>query len=210
MHILHIKSEKDAGQIDEFIKNGSDVFILVYMEGCGPCNASRPQWAKLESALKDQYANNDKLVVVDVNKNFLSSIKHIGNVDGYPTIKYIGNHGKIVESYEKSSISKKNRSASSFIVWIESKINNVISTTPTSSPQHVYSRLAKTEKQVHRAHRNNKTQHRKNNNNNKNNTKHKKPKRHRGGKWSMKYKKSIDCNKPKGFSQKQHCKYGRK
>ena len=29
-------------------------------------------------------------------------------------------------------------------------------------------------------------------------------------KWSMKYKKSINCNKPKGFSQKQHCKYGRK
>jgi hypothetical protein len=31
-----------------------------------------------------------------------------------------------------------------------------------------------------------------------------------GGKWSMKYKKSINCNKPKGFSQKQYCKYGRK
>ena len=30
-----------------------------------------------------------------------------------------------------------------------------------------------------------------------------------GGKWSIKYKKSIDCNNPKGFSQKQHCKYGR-
>ena len=30
-----------------------------------------------------------------------------------------------------------------------------------------------------------------------------------GGKWSMKYKKSINCNRPKGFSQKQHCKYGR-
>ena len=29
-------------------------------------------------------------------------------------------------------------------------------------------------------------------------------------KWSMKYKKSINCKKPKGFSQKQHCKYGRK
>lgn len=31
-----------------------------------------------------------------------------------------------------------------------------------------------------------------------------------GGKWSKKYKKSINCKKPKGFSQKQHCKYGRK
>jgi len=29
-------------------------------------------------------------------------------------------------------------------------------------------------------------------------------------KWSMKYKKSINCSKPKGFSQRQHCKYGRK
>ena len=29
-------------------------------------------------------------------------------------------------------------------------------------------------------------------------------------KWSMKYKKSINCNRPKGFSQKQHCKYGRR
>jgi hypothetical protein len=28
--------------------------------------------------------------------------------------------------------------------------------------------------------------------------------------WSRKYKKSINCRKPKGFSQKQYCKYGRK
>ena len=27
--------------------------------------------------------------------------------------------------------------------------------------------------------------------------------------WSKKYKRSIDCNNPKGFSQKAHCK-GRK
>jgi|TARA_Y100000816_G_C26106114_1_gene587936 hypothetical protein len=27
--------------------------------------------------------------------------------------------------------------------------------------------------------------------------------------WSKKYKKSINCKKPKGFSQKQYCKYGR-
>lgn len=29
-------------------------------------------------------------------------------------------------------------------------------------------------------------------------------------KWSMKYKKSINCKRPRGFSQKQYCKYGRK
>ena len=31
-----------------------------------------------------------------------------------------------------------------------------------------------------------------------------------GGKWSLKYKRSINCKHPKGFSQKQHCKYGRR
>lgn len=29
-------------------------------------------------------------------------------------------------------------------------------------------------------------------------------------KWSKKYKKIINCKRPKGFSQKQYCKYGRK
>ena len=31
-----------------------------------------------------------------------------------------------------------------------------------------------------------------------------------GGRWTKKYKKSINCKKPKGFSQKQYCKYSRK
>ena len=43
-------------------------------------------------------------------------------------------------------------------------------------------------------------------------------KKQRGGKtkkrlytkWSNKYKRSIKCRRPKGFSQKQYCKYGRK
>ena len=28
--------------------------------------------------------------------------------------------------------------------------------------------------------------------------------------WSMKYKRSINCRHPRGFSQRQHCKYGRR
>ena len=33
--------------------------------------------------------------------------------------------------------------------------------------------------------------------------------RTRKHKWSLKYKKSINCNEPRGFSQRQYCKYGR-
>ena len=43
-----------------------------------------------------------------------------------------------------------------------------------------------------------------------NKTKKMKVKKTKTRKWSTKYKKSIDCKNPKGFSQKQHCKYGRK
>jgi|TARA_B110000495_G_C22929248_1_gene543150 hypothetical protein len=39
--------------------------------------------------------------------------------------------------------------------------------------------------------------------------KHKTRKR-KGGKWSRQYKRNINCIKPKGFSQKQYCKFGRK
>ena len=34
--------------------------------------------------------------------------------------------------------------------------------------------------------------------------------KNKGGKWSMKYKKSINCSAPHGFSQRQYCKYGRR
>ena len=195
MHVLHIDSKKDVEKVDKFVKQGKDVFILVYMKGCGPCNATRPEWEMLETALKDQYAKNDNLVIIDINKDYLSSIKHLGNVDGYPTIKYIGKRGTIVEPYEKGE-----RSVSSFITWIESKINNVISTNQTSSPENVYKRLVRSEKNTNKTRnkRNNTTKTRRNNKT-----------KQRGGKWSKKYKDSINCSKPKGFSQKQHCKYGR-
>ena len=151
MYILHINSEKDDNKIDKLIKQGKQVFILVYMDGCGPCNATRPEWAKLESALKTQYAKNDNLVVVDVNKDYISTIKQLGTIDGFPTLKYIANNGKTVESYENSSVKKKDRSINSFINWIESKINLAVSS--TSSPQQVYSRISNPQKYKKTRHR---------------------------------------------------------
>ena len=143
MHVYHIKSSADMKhiqQINEMIENGDDVFMLVYMEGCGPCNATRPEWANLESALKKQYSKNNKLVIVDINKDLIADLKHIGSIDGFPTIKYIGNRGKDVQTYENSNIRKKDRSTDSFINWIESTINTVESTI-ASSPQHVLERI---------------------------------------------------------------------
>jgi thiol-disulfide isomerase/thioredoxin len=201
MRVLHINSEKDVKKIytlDNLIKNNSDVFILVYMDGCGPCNATRPEWEKLEHVLKEQYEKKNNLVIVDFNKNFLPKLNSIGSIDGFPAMKYINNNGKDIETYENSSIGKKDRSLNSFINWIESKINTVVSTT---SPYDVYNRIeSKDKKSKKKYSSNNKTRR----------SKIRKNKSKRGGKWSRKYKASINCSKPKGFSQKQYCKYGRK
>lgn len=141
MRILHIDSLDDANQIDKLIQQGHDVFILVYMVGCGPCNATRPEWKNLESALKHQYKNNNKLVIIDVSRDFMKNVKMVGEIDGFPSMKYISNKGKTVETYENSGVKKKDRSVSSFINWIESKMDKVVSTNPSSSKK-VYERLA--------------------------------------------------------------------
>lgn len=133
MIVFHISNLKDVNNIDKMIKQNKHVFILIYMEGCGPCNATRPEWAKIESALKEQYANNDKLVVIDVNKDFISKVNNLGSIDGFPTMKYIGNRGKIIENYEDSGINKKDRSVDSFINWIENKIFKYKSNVTTNS-----------------------------------------------------------------------------
>ena len=39
--------------------------------------------------------------------------------------------------------------------------------------------------------------------------KYNKPRKGQKRRWSVKYKKSINCNNPKGFSQRAHCQ-GRK
>lgn len=162
MIFIHVDgTTNNAEKINKYIYEGKHVFILFYMEGCGPCNATRPEWKKLENVLEKKYKNNSNLVVADVDQEELTKIKHLPKEpSGFPTMLYIykNNNG---ENYEDSSVKDKNRTVDSFVEWIENHV-------PSQS----------------------------------------------GGKkrrkWSIKYKKSINCQRPKGFSQRQYCKYGRK
>ena len=158
MHILsiHNKSElfknkkthsSKKNMVDDMIKQKKHVFIIIYMEGCGPCNATRPEWSKMAHTLQKQYANNKDIVIIDLNKDLLPFIKNVGNVNGFPTMKYITDKGHVIESYEDSGIKNKDRSADSFINWVESKVlkGKIVSTT-MSGPEHVYKRISKKEK----------------------------------------------------------------
>lgn len=105
----------------------------------------------MSSALKHQYANNKDVAIIDMNKDNLSSVKNIGSVEGFPTMKYITNRGNTIELYEDSSIKNKDRSADSFVNWIESKIlkGKMISHKPVTTAHHVYKRIQKNHSKSH-------------------------------------------------------------
>jgi thiol-disulfide isomerase/thioredoxin len=111
-------SNENINEINKYVKEGKKVFILIFMHGCGPCNVTRPEWDKIQKELENKYKNDNNIVIVDVNKDYLNDLKFVGNVDGFPTIKYISDYGNNVENYES------NRTVESFIEWIESKMNN--------------------------------------------------------------------------------------
>ena len=151
MQILSIKDKAELYKnnkniVEEIIKQNKHIFVLIYMDGCGPCNATRPEWAKMSHTLKKQYSGRKDVAIIDVNKNVLPLIKSLGSVNGFPTMKYITDQGKTIESYEDSGVKTKDRSVDSFINWIEGKImkGKIVSVAPASAPEHVYKRIKKT------------------------------------------------------------------
>jgi hypothetical protein len=171
-------------KLENYMANkGNKIFILIYMEGCGPCNETRPEWSKLKNILSNQRKN---IIVVSIDKDLVSKVNHIKEPpQSFPTMRYITNSGENIESYEQSDVSNKDRKIDSFVEWIKLKTGEE-NITKSENPHHI---KRKTHKLKHH---------------------YKKTKKQHGGKWSKKYKRSINCNRPKGFSQRQYCKYGRK
>ena len=91
MKILHIDTKTDnINLFDEYVSQGKDVFVLIYLEGCGPCNATRPEWKKIENVIKDKYKTNDNLVVIDVDQELLKEMTKLKKQpQGFPTMFYI-------------------------------------------------------------------------------------------------------------------------
>jgi vacuolar-type H+-ATPase subunit F/Vma7 len=180
---LPIRNDSSVKQLERVIHHNANnkIFMLVYMEGCGPCNNVRPEWTKLQNVLKE-INNRSDIAIVDIDKDYFERIKYIQNkkLTGFPTIIYITKKGEIIENYEDSNVKNKDRSIDSFVEWINLKTKN-------ETPKNNNTRYNKTYKK----------------------SKGSKTKKYYGGKWSSKYKSSINCKRPRGFSQKQYCKYGR-
>ena len=119
LHIYPGSKDTTADLNKEIAAPGKHVFLLIYLEGCGPCNATRPEWKKLENVMKTNKNNN--IVVADINQEVASQIKPTQMVTSFPTILYFTENGNKREVYEDSSISLKDRTIDSFVEWIQSK-----------------------------------------------------------------------------------------
>jgi hypothetical protein len=181
MPVIHIPSKmnknnmKDnASNMNEFLKSGKNAFVLIYMDGCGPCMSTHPEWKKLESNFKGK----DDIGVFDIEMSNLGEINHEGlkrNIAGYPTMRHV--HGDTASEYEKCENISHDRTHESFVDWIDK-----ISSKKNSSMRGGGSRtkIARRTKRVKRA--------------------------NSRRKWSIKYKRNINCRRPRGFSQRQYCK----
>ena len=169
-------------------KSDNKTFILFYMEGCGPCNETRPEWSKLQNVLSADFIKKPDIVIVSIDKDLFGELKNVKREPaGFPTMRYITDSGNVEENYEDSNISTKDRTIDSFVEWIKLKTGE--------------NNITKSESKGGSKYRNS-TKNR--------NVSRKRFGRKYGGKWSSKYKRSINCKRPKGFSQKQYCKYSRK
>ena len=176
-------------KLDHYMGNPiNKIFILIYMEGCDPCSATRPEWEKLNNVLSKDFLKRDNIIIASIDHQLAHELKNLTSpASRFPTMRFITDRGKTVENYEDSGIEIKDRTIDSFIEWIKFKTNepNI-----TVSEKPYISEGGKSIRKKRLTRRKNKNK--------------------RGGKWSLKYKRSINCRKPRGFSQKQHCKYGRK
>lgn len=161
-------------ELSDYIHNGAHVFILIYMNDCGPCNQTRPEWKKIENVLR-KYKDSKDIIIVNIEQSLLDKVKYNKiSPMGFPTIKYISKNGNKIKDYDDVDTKDEKRTVGSFVQWIEGELKK--------NNNQEGGKKSKTK------------------------SKTKKNKKH---KWSMKYKKSINCKRPKGFSQKQFCKYNK-
>ena len=118
MKVLHI-NKNNVDVIKHQIQHAKHVFLLIYMDGCGPCMRVRPEWSKIENILRS--SKNQKytdVVLIDIEKDHINDITFKTKIKGFPTMKYISNKGANEENYEEA------RDVTSLMSWINSKVDD--------------------------------------------------------------------------------------
>ena len=179
---------------DKIKSPNNHIFLFLFMVGCGPCNMTKESWAKIQKHVKKHHLENPEIIIARVDKDFYPQLSGVGPEPmGFPTLRHV--HGSQVQSYEDNKSIKVDRSPESFAQWIENAVKHdalkVHASHVGGTRNYSTSKKCRCKTRLRRRAGGSSS-------------------KMKGGKWSLKYKRSIDCNHPKGFSQRQHCKYGRK
>lgn len=104
--IQHLTSKSDAEKINKYIDDGKHLFVLVYMNGCGPCNATKPHWIgmqmhpKLSEVLSKGNGNVEIAYVERENQDVFKD--KLNSIDGYPSIQYVHRGKKVNYNGERT------------------------------------------------------------------------------------------------------------
>ena len=181
MTILHIHEEQDE-DVSKFLdEKNRHIDFFIFIFMDG-CGHCKEAEPQWKKFESSPYKTKEDVMIVDVNEKLLNSLK-------MPELEkdIVGfptfrhmKNGK-VEDYDKAKyLKKKDRSYDSFLEWVEKKTKDA-EKRKTQGGGGMKKRRTIKKRRIYG-----------------------------GAKWSMKYKRSINCRRPKGFSQRQHCKYGRK
>lgn len=234
--VFNIANAKSAKKFNQYMMNGGlnggkhssgsgnkkqHIITKYYSDGCPHCVHMKEDWNKVISTIMNNYTPelpNHNLVManVDVDKGMSSCDKKYipDSYDYVPTIAIIVD-GKKVSEFQGE------RTFQNMLNWVVSnevsplkKIKQFQDPDPDQVQNQdqdkklkpIVMRLGLNMKPsiMNGGSNSNRNNSHSNNRNNKN------QKTQKRKKWSLRYKRSINCRRPRGFSQKQYCKWGRK
>lgn len=170
----------NISELDSHIERKKSVtFLLIHMVGCEPCEKTLPEWLKIKNIIKDNTGEN----VLKKNGIVIADIDRV-SAEKLKNVKKVLSFPTIL--FLKNGKREMYEESDAF-----KNSNHDNKYKIDTFMEWIFSKCPNIQNGV----------------NKKINKKTKK--NIKGGKWSRKYKKNINCKKPKGFSQKQYCKYGR-
>jgi hypothetical protein len=96
-------------ELDTSLGNkNTKTFLLIFMEGCGPCNATRPEWTKIKNILQPYFLKRKDIVIAAIDHQLAEKLENLKTKPtGFPTMRFITDGGNTSENYEDSNIIKK-------------------------------------------------------------------------------------------------------
>ena len=96
---IHVDNEESMKKFLSILKSTQDyIFMFLYMDGCGHCEAMKPEWEKLLSMKEIE----SKLLLVRINATQINALPQelTQNLLGFPTL-YMVKDGKIKVEFMK-------------------------------------------------------------------------------------------------------------